>query len=715
MRILLTIAGLVFSVAATAAEPVVCGSTAEVQREAEQIASYAKGRLRARAESTAGPGTRIVNDFLVVPADDETAPFDDPADLEGFTLLFKRTDDWTFSVSREPLVYDVETGPLFEAFGRGSPAKSLELIWFAFPFGERGHTKLTLSSSRGIHFEETPLLPSRNFAAVEMLARKAPLISPLLDYPGSPSGRPDVYVKQTSGAVTITWRMQNPGVVDYDLQAVLFANGDVRFNYRKVENIGWGGVVLTTGKQDGWLAERTPLVAAADPEGDVASSSGSSAGMLDVKRVDVSRVSGSTLLEFRIQLAAAIDRSVLDPRANYLIYFEQSSLSRLEVFITPDAITYRIPRIGELTGSDAVTIDGSTISILVDEELLGLTSRSTRAWVFTGARFPADTVEVLLDLGAVAENAETDFDSTAAFESSKPFVETFSLASVNLTGVWARLQSERGYSDAEIDAVFVYTPFVSDLILKPYGAFALYSNPGADGVSAQSAKNRPRTATLVHMNQLTAFANYGTQVLMHEFGHRWLYYFDIMEQGERRKSLNPLGNHPAQFVHTPAAFNVETPRDSSVMGGATFDDLGGAFRSQPIGDWYSGFSWHELYLMGLARPEEVSGWWYIRDSEPLLGGEYFPPSGVTVSGKRVDVGVHQIISAMGPRDPAFASSQKEFRTLFVVLERKGEPVTPAMLSPEYRTRFEAAFAKATGGRGKVRTGLAPSRRRAAAR
>ena len=31
-------------------------------------------------------------------------------------------------------------------------------------------------------------------------------------------------------------------------------------------------------------------------------------------------------------------------------------------------------------------------------------------------------------------------------------------------------------------------------------------------------------------------------------------------------------SHPAQFVHTPAAFNLRTGSDSSVMGGATFTD-----------------------------------------------------------------------------------------------------------------------------------------------
>ena len=86
------------------------------------MARYVRSRLRAGTES-AGRRTRLVNDFLVVPVDGETAPFDDPADLEGMPVLFTRRDGTTFAFAREKLVYDAEAGPLFESFGRGATTK----------------------------------------------------------------------------------------------------------------------------------------------------------------------------------------------------------------------------------------------------------------------------------------------------------------------------------------------------------------------------------------------------------------------------------------------------------------------------------------------------------------------------------------------------------------------------------------------------------------
>jgi hypothetical protein len=122
--------------------------------------------------------------------------------------------------------------------------------------------------------------------------------------------------------------------------------------------------------------------------------------------------------------------------------------------------------------------------------------------------------------------------------------------------------------------------------------------------------------------------------------------------------------------------------------------------------------------MGLARHDEVSPWYYIKGTEPRLGEEYFPPFNTEVKGQRVNVTVEQIVEAMGPRDPDFTKSQKEFRVLFVVLERPNQPVAAADLSAEYRLRFEEAFAKATGGRAKVDTSvtiMARGRRRAVGR
>ena len=695
---------------ATAADAV-CGTSDRTDRDARDLARLVSARPRAMAAAAATQRpVRIVNGFLVVPADDETAPFDDPADLEGMSFLFTPTVDATFEIRREPLAYDAEVGSLYLSFGRGDTTVPMHLR-FAFPFGTKVYSEATLSVVRGIHFVTRPALPSRNFAAFEMLASQEPLIAPLLDHLNSPGGRPDVYVKQNYAAITVTWRSQTGSIAAYDVQATLFRDGRIRFSYALVRNIAWGGAVLTTGEHH--IRSRTILFSGSDPAGDVPPALEESAGMLDITNIEISRINGTSILEATLLLAAPIDRDKLEPHAAYTLTIGDS-INRIDVLVRPDQIIHRIPRAGDLVDR-GVTAAGSQIVLTIDENLLLLPDRSVRVWLHTSATQPADEVELTLELGAVPSPAELDLSSSDGVHRAE-IVETFTVPSVNVSGVWNRLQRERGFHDDEIDAVFVYTPFPSDMIYKPYGAFAMYANPGADGISAHSSKLWPRKPTLVNMNRIGSFGNFDTKVLLHELGHRWLYYFDILEAGERRRSLNPLGNHPAGFVHTPAAFNVATAADSSAMGGARFSDLAnGLFRTPEAGEWAASFAWHELYLMGLARPEEVTPWWYIADANPTLPLEYFPPGGVTVTGTRVNVGVQQIVGAMGPRDPAFESSQKEFRALFVILERPGPPVGPELLNSRYRTQLEEAFSRATGGRGRLRTDVPNPKRRAAAK
>lgn len=695
---------LLAGAAVAQAQELACGTGPATQRRAEELAQIVR-----RAHTTAAlvggdqaPTTRFLDDVLLVRADELTVPFDDPADLQGLSLFFRRVDAKTFAVTREPLAYDAEVGPLFEAFGRGATARTYALNSFAFPFGDEARSELTLSVTRGIHFTATPQLATQPFGAFSRLMDPAPIIAPLLDYMSSPAPRPEVYVKERNGAVTITWRAQSGGSSDYDVQAVLLANGDFGFHYKTVRDMAWGGVAVHTGGH-AWLADRAVVASVSDPAGDVEPIFNAVGEMLDIRRVDVLRVAGTSLLELRMTLAAPVDQREVQSFLSYLFFIGDSS-HRVELFVYPARTIYRVPNVPDSTNSPAAQISGNEVRLYVTEDLLELRGGPTNIWASTGTTLTADSAMATVNLGAPTGDAETDFDQLeGTLVAARPLVETFSLGTVNLPEIWSRLQSELGYSDDSIDAVAVYSTFPTDLIVSSHGAFAMLANPGADGISQFSSSSRPRTATLMNMNALQ-FLNSRpdrTHLLLHELGHRWLYYFDILEEGESRRALNPLGYHPAQWVHTPAAFPHASTADCSAMGGAGFTDLGGGkFRAAVS---RLAFSWHELYLMGLASPSEVLPWFYLRDTDPRLGDEYHPGHDLVVSGTRVDVNVQQIIGAMGPRQPAFPNTPRDFRVLFVVLERLGAPVTK--LDATHRTDFETAFAAATGNRGRVITAV----------
>jgi hypothetical protein len=105
----------------------------------------------------------------------------------------------------------------------------------------------------------------------------------------------------------------------------------------------------------------------------------------------------------------------------------------------------------------------------VAEDQFTLPSRNATVWAYTNAVAVADSATATIDLGPVPPSIETDFSAIASVESSRPLIETFELPTVNVAGVWQRLQHEFGYRDGEIDAVAIYTNFLSDIILTGYG------------------------------------------------------------------------------------------------------------------------------------------------------------------------------------------------------------------------------------------------------
>ena len=215
----------------------------------------------------------------------------------------------------------------------------------------------------------------------------------------------------------------------------------------------------------------------------------------------------------------------------------------------------------------------------------------------------------------------------------------------------------------------------------------------------------------MHMNTLgygwNATDQLSSHVIMHEFGHRWLYFLRIKEGDAITSSLNPVSAHPAQYIDTPAAFQVFNGDDASVMGGGVFTpNSDGTFHVRAAN---FGYSWTDLYLMGFASPTEVTPWFYIANSSPALGPEYYPPDNINVSGARTDVSVQQIIDALGPRKPSMENSPKSFRVLFVLVTDDGVDATPDQLASVKNVRqlFEKNFKIATGGRAEVHTDYSP--------
>jgi hypothetical protein len=117
-----------------------------------------------------------------------------------------------------------------------------------------------------------------------------------------------------------------------------------------------------------------------------------------------------------------------------------------------------------------------------------------------------------------------------------------------------------------------------------------------------------------------------------------------------------------------------------------------------------GYSWTDLYLMGLATPSEVPNWFYLAGTS--LPTEYWPEEGTVVTNPtRKDVSIDQVLTVHGPRAPSTSLSQRKFRLLFALITGPGTEPTEAEITKlnEWRTLVERNFSIATGGRARLET------------
>jgi hypothetical protein len=191
--------------------------------------------------------------------------------------------------------------------------------------------------------------------------------------------------------------------------------------------------------------------------------------------------------------------------------------------------------------------------------------------------------------------------------------------------------------------------------------------------------------------------NYAMSQIGHELGHRWAADASALVNGERI-ALGPV--HWATGVHMPAAFPFSKPVESDAMGGGVWKDNGNGTFTQIDDDYYApanGWSWLALYLMGLARPEEVPDFFIVRNLQRTAQRDSLGP---IYNGTRTNITINDVIAAMGPRQPAFVNAQKAFNTAIVVMTMPGKKPTPELIAGAnaIAVRWIDYWSKTTGGR-----------------
>lgn len=192
--------------------------------------------------------------------------------------------------------------------------------------------------------------------------------------------------------------------------------------------------------------------------------------------------------------------------------------------------------------------------------------------------------------------------------------------------------------------------------------------------------------------------NYAMSQVGHELGHRWAADARAIV-GADTITLGPV--HWAAGVHLPAAFTYSNPQEADAMGGSTWKDNGDGTWTQLDRDYYSpakGYSWLGLYLMGLAKPEEVKPFFILRNLQRT--GQSDAQGHPIYKGDKTVITIEDVIAAMGPRVPDFDHSQKQFNTAMVVVTEHGKPPSKELLTAatNIAAHWITYWSKTTGGR-----------------
>lgn len=171
--------------------------------------------------------------------------------------------------------------------------------------------------------------------------------------------------------------------------------------------------------------------------------------------------------------------------------------------------------------------------------------------------------------------------------------------------------------------------------------------------------------------------NYAVGHLGHEVGHRWAAYVSAKVNGK----IVPLGTWPhwAPGLQAPVAFPYSLPSEASTLGGGVWqDNFDGTYTQLRDGYFVpaAGYSYLDLYLMGLISAAEVPDFFLLSNLQPV-GKD---ANGRTiVRADREKVTIENVIAAEGPRVPDAGHSQREFNTGIVLVVEHGKAPSPELL------------------------------------
>ena len=672
-----------------------------------------------------GISTTVDDQILVeVSAEDSYAPH--PFDLNGRTLVFTPDGRGGYSRSVRPLAWEEDIGERIEE------GTEIALEGFRFDFGGRSRDSFHVSRHGLLSFDGTLAYNYIDFQnridPMPVIAAKfvrQPIISPLFKPQYGGTFRVDrlarQHVAQWPNRVVVTWFVSEPqfyvGGIPPEtpdrFQAVLHADGRIAFHYGFVASgDGIAGLFPNDGIARGRVLarivdERNPQVrgyldlievAIYETERDAVIVEFTTKDPIPQPRggtefdyrlyIDTDRPywTGESLddedLIWRIVLAdgeqQAYGGRVLprEDQNRIALLADIGDLQGISASIIAQAVQFDDGVFVQSNTADAIRLDFPTVSPTTDLSRSDsrFMRRQKEVFHYRGVpdmdKIACRVIEVLGDrFDEIVFHSETRFDSQEGFGGA--FYET----DAEGTGKGWRFPP----------------PPCGDRLMHRYASFW---TPSRDTGEREFFDG-----------ELALFA--------HEFTHNWTAFLSYEKDGEREPLFGEYCDcHWRGDLHLPAAFPWRG-EGQSIMGegGVWRENRNGTFT--PVSRYYEGgFSWLDLYAMGLADAREVPDMLLLRNLQAVSGGgvggtgNYLP--GEYTADKEF-VSIRQVVAVEGPRTPDVTRSQKDFNAGFVYLTAPGQAPSPDLLEwhAALVEKIPEFWFHITGGRSRITTRIAP--------
>ena len=655
------------------------------------------------ASSVCAQTIRIVDGVGVLTDDGTLLTRAKPIDIQsGTAFRLVSNANGAFDISVVPLDYDEDVETL--VVDRTSVEDwIITSLPFDFRIGEDKYRQVRVSKrgcillgapdrSLAMLFSEDGL--EKQYEPVDAILDATPRLCPLFSSPIHSTDHrfTSAYLKLSSDTAVFRWRGRGfdaTGFGPVDFELVLKQSGEAIFSYKNVEGVLYGAMLAVTGRESWWNSPTTLAKLSA------------SLPWSSIDEVRLDQLGGTDVLVVRFQ-PVALETA---PRTFGVDLYSDTSFTQFLGRVRAEQDANGWTEILEFPSRQypvraPMPVQADRLpSVFVPLDDFGLVHQSFAVKFFVDS--PATGIDhPSMIRPEVSEALHVDLSAGFNPGRAAPLMNVYTLPVANLRLIKNVLLREK---QTEWDHAFIFPVFEHG-----EGSYSCCGNAAVRGIGPRSDSALPPSPDLTILSTLPRdLSSYRScEYLQHGFGHRFLFYIGLKVGDSITNVLNPDLIHPSFFMNTQAAFPVNTAQDWSAMGGTPWRQNSDGTFSPAWGPQPGscGFSWVELYLMGLVTASEVPEWFYLENAREVPGS-----FGSRYNATKVRVTIDQVIAANGPRVPAAETSQKNFTVLFVLLTTAGREISASEISLVQRLRqqFAAQFERAVGDRARMNTTFLP--------